>query len=76
MAEVKQKGCLFGGEAKQVLVVVVDDLHQICKQHVFIFKTEPTPVDGESRHPRDVLRPSGGLTPYLSPVVRVSRPWR
>jgi hypothetical protein len=63
MAEIEQKGCLLGGEANQVLIVVVDDLHQICKQHMFIFKTEPSPVDGESRHPGDVLRPSGDVSP-------------
>jgi len=33
VAEIQQHGCLLGGEADQVLVVVVDDLHQICKQH-------------------------------------------
>ena len=33
MAEIQQHGGLLGGEANQVLVVVVDDFHPVCKQH-------------------------------------------
>jgi hypothetical protein len=77
MAEIEQKGCLLRGEAKQVLVVVVDDFHQIRKQHVVIFRTKPSPLDAESRHPKDVLRPSGGISPVLTPGETVPlRPWR
>jgi hypothetical protein len=33
MAQIQQERCLLGGEAKKVLVVVVDDFHQVRKQH-------------------------------------------
>ena len=33
VAEIQQKRRLLGGEAQEVLVVVVDDFHQVCKQH-------------------------------------------
>lgn len=33
MAEIQQQRRLLRGEAQDVLVVVVEDLHQICKQH-------------------------------------------
>ena len=33
MAEIQQKRRLLGGEAQEVLVVVVDNFHQVCKQH-------------------------------------------
>jgi hypothetical protein len=33
MAEIQQQGGLLGGEAQQMLVVVMDDLHEACKQH-------------------------------------------
>jgi uncharacterized protein (DUF1499 family) len=36
VAEIQQQGSLLRGEAKQVLVVVVDDLHQACKQHLSV----------------------------------------
>ncbi len=29
MAEIQQEACLLGGEAEEVLVVVVDDFHQV-----------------------------------------------
>ncbi len=33
MAEVQQKSGLIRGKAQEVLVVVVDHFHQVCKQH-------------------------------------------
>lgn len=33
MAKVQQKSGLFRGKAQEVLIVVVDDFHQVCKQH-------------------------------------------
>jgi hypothetical protein len=34
MAKVQQKSRLFGGKAQEVLVVVVDDFHQVCKPNI------------------------------------------
>jgi hypothetical protein len=34
MAKIQQKSGLFGGKAQEVLIVVVDDFHQVCKQHL------------------------------------------
>ena len=48
MAEIQQKRCLLGGEAKEVLVVVVDDLHQACKQNFTVVGRNPDPWMGKA----------------------------
>ncbi|MFM9087607.1 MAG: hypothetical protein ACKOPT_05640 [Cyanobium sp.] len=50
MAEIQQQGSLLGGEAQQMLVVVMDDLHEVCKRHCSFVGRNPTDGDRESRH--------------------------
>lgn len=41
MAKVQQKSGLFRGKAQEVLIVVVDDFHQVCKQHHSVVGRNP-----------------------------------
>ncbi len=41
MAKVQQKSGLFRGKAQEVLVVVVDDFHQVCKRDLSVVGRNP-----------------------------------
>jgi hypothetical protein len=48
MAEIQQKRRLLGREAQEVLVVVVDDLHQVGKQNMSFVGRNPDPWMGKA----------------------------
>jgi hypothetical protein len=48
VAEIQQKRRLFGGEAEEVLVVVVDDFHQVRKQHFTVVGQNLVPWMGKA----------------------------
>jgi hypothetical protein len=48
VTEIQQKRRLFRGEAEEVLIVVVDDFHQVRKQHFSVVGQNPDPWMGKA----------------------------
>jgi hypothetical protein len=61
MAEIQEQGGLLRGQTEEMLVVVVDDLHQICKQPVFFVGRNGRLWGGKAVRPGWCLRSHTGV---------------